>query len=143
MSADEAKQKYIEQGNKLKEKHGVSSQKFFLFDDYCQENTVLLYFLFFYKCSSHNDYKSLVCILQIIVIFIFEVCFCDHLKWTIWNFFRGIFVIVFISFIREAFKKQAENGLQSRSSENGSVTLWIEIAYHDLPWMTFMDDCQG
>jgi len=25
MSADEAKQKYIEQGNKLKEKHGVSS----------------------------------------------------------------------------------------------------------------------
>ena len=25
-------------------------------------------------------------------------------------------------------KKQAENGLQSRSSENGSVALWIEIA---------------
>ena len=25
LSADEAKQKYIEQGNKLKEKHGVSS----------------------------------------------------------------------------------------------------------------------
>ena len=24
--------------------------------------------------------------------------------------------------------KQAENGLQSRSSENGSVALWIEIA---------------
>ena len=25
-------------------------------------------------------------------------------------------------------EKQAENGLQSRSSENGSVALWIEIA---------------
>ena len=25
-------------------------------------------------------------------------------------------------------KKQAENGLQSRSSENGSVALWIKIA---------------
>ena len=26
------------------------------------------------------------------------------------------------------YMKQAENGLQSRSSENGSVALWIEIA---------------
>ena len=26
------------------------------------------------------------------------------------------------------FNKQAENGLQSRSSENGSVALWIKIA---------------
>ena len=25
-------------------------------------------------------------------------------------------------------KKQAENGLQSQSSENGSVALWIKIA---------------
>ena len=25
-------------------------------------------------------------------------------------------------------EKQAENGLQSRSSENGSVALWIKIA---------------
>ena len=28
----------------------------------------------------------------------------------------------------EDWDKQAENGLQSRSSENGSVALWIEIA---------------
>ena len=40
-------------------------------------------------------------------------------------------------------EKQAENGLQSRSSENGSVALWIEIAYYGLSWMTFMDDCHG
>ena len=28
----------------------------------------------------------------------------------------------------EAASKQAENGLQSRSSKNGSVALWIKIA---------------
>ena len=46
-------------------------------------------------------------------------------------------------------RKQAENGLQSRSSENGSVALWIEIAVI-LNW-TVMDeglawtgmDCHG
>ena len=51
--------------------------------------------------------------------------------------------------------KQAENGLQSRSSENGKRAVWHyglklhELDYHEgeggsrLAWMTGMDDWHG
>ena len=42
--------------------------------------------------------------------------------------------------VREAFKKQAENGLQSRSSENGKTAVWhygLKLQWHltgDIEW---------
>ena len=45
-----------------------------------------------------------------------------------WKKFRNIWMETFIVFHKSKFKEQAENGLQSRSG------------WHELSWMTFMDD---